>query len=160
MNVGKLEVTVLSDREIVVSRIFDAPPQLVFDAHTKPELVQRWLLGPEGWTMPICEIDFRVGGNYRYVWRKTDTGAEMGMHGEFKEIDAPHRIVHTETFEQDPTGGISINTSTFDDRDGKTAYSIRILFPSNEACKHAVNSGMTRGMEQSYVRLDEMLSAK
>jgi uncharacterized protein YndB with AHSA1/START domain len=157
MNTGKLEVAVLSDREIKVSRIFDAPPEFVFDAHTKPELIQRWLLGPPGWTMPVCEIDFRVGGKFRYVWRAEDGSGEFAISGGFKEIEAPHRIVHTETFSEDPTGGIAIITSVFAEERGKTAFSMNMLFPSKEACVGAVQSGMTSGMEMSYVRLDEML---
>ena len=88
MNTGAskaLQVTTPSDREIAMTRVFNAPRRLVFDAWTKPELVKQWLLGPPGWTMPVCEIDLRVGGRYRFVWRGTD-GAEMGMGGVHKEI--------------------------------------------------------------------------
>jgi uncharacterized protein YndB with AHSA1/START domain len=93
-----LNVTTLSDREILIARAFDAPRSLVFDCMSKPELVKRWLLGPPGWTMPVCEIDFRVGGRYRYVWRHSD-GNEMGMGGVYREIVRPERIVHTERFD-------------------------------------------------------------
>src|SRR5260370_3865932 len=96
---GTLKLTTRGDREIVMTRAFDAPRRLVFDALTKPELVKRWLLGPPGWSMPICEIDLRVGGTYRYVWRNTD-GREMGSGGVFREIVRPERIVATEKFEQ------------------------------------------------------------
>ncbi len=94
-----LKVEAHGDRQIVITRLFDAPRRLVFDAFTKPDLVRRWLLGPPGWSMPICEIDFRVGGRYRYLWRN-ETGTEMGMGGIYKEIFAPERIVATERFEQ------------------------------------------------------------
>src|SRR5882757_3458873 len=95
---GRLEVTTPTDREIVMTRVFSAPRRLVFDALTKPELVRRWLLGPDGWSMPVCEIDLRVGGSLHYVWRHAD-GREMGMHGVFREIAQPDRFVHTEIFD-------------------------------------------------------------
>ena len=91
-NTGALRISTPTDREIVFTRVFDAPRELVFDAMTRPELLKRWLLGPPGWTMPICEIDLRVGGAYRYVWRSAD-GVEMGMGGIHREIVRPERIV-------------------------------------------------------------------
>src|SRR5271167_1955115 len=95
-----LKVTTPSDREIAMTRVFHAPRRLVFDAWTKPELVKQWLLGPPGWTMPVCEIDLRVGGTYRYVWRRDSDGSEMGMGGIFREIVPHERIVSTEVFDQ------------------------------------------------------------
>src|SRR6476620_2015749 len=90
---GKLKITTPSDREIAITRIFDAPRELVFEAMTTPALLQRWLLGPPGWTMPVCEIDLKVGGKYRYVWRNERDGSEMGMGGVFREIVKPQRLV-------------------------------------------------------------------
>jgi len=90
-NTFKIEPS--GEREIVMTRVFDATPDLLFDALTKPELVKRWLLGPPGWSMPVCEIDLKVGGSYRYVWRNED-GREMGMGGKYREIVRPERIVH------------------------------------------------------------------
>src|SRR5438093_5936524 len=95
---GKLQITTPSDRELAMTRVFDAQGRLVFDALTKPDLVRRWLLGPDGWSMPVCEIDLRVGGNLRYLWRHAD-GREMGMRGVFREIVRPERLVHTEVFD-------------------------------------------------------------
>src|SRR3982075_1294051 len=95
-----LKLTTRGDREIVMTRVFDARGALVFDAFTKPELVKRWLLGPPGWSMPVCEIDLRVGGKYRYVWRRDSDGTDMGMGGVYREIVAPERIVATEKFDQ------------------------------------------------------------
>ena len=92
MNTGTLKIAAHGDREIVMTRVFDAPRNLVFDAFTKPELVKRWLLGPPGWTMPVCEIDLKVGGAYRYFWRQSD-GTEMGMRGVYREIIPPERVV-------------------------------------------------------------------
>ena len=91
------KISTPTDREVEIERDFDAPRELVFDAFTKPELVRRWLLGPEGWTMPICESELRVGGNYRYGWRHAD-GKTMGSHGTYKEIVPPERIVYIDTF--------------------------------------------------------------
>ena len=95
---GTLKLTTLGDREIVMTRVFDAPRRLVFDALTKPELVKQWLLGPPGWTMPVCEIDLRVGGAYRYLLRRHSDATEMGMRGVHGEIVVPERLVATEKF--------------------------------------------------------------
>lgn len=95
MSSPTLKVEARGDREIVMTRVFDAPRRLVFDAFTKPELLKRWLTGPPGWTMPVCEIDLRVGGALRYLWRGP-AGEEMGMSGVFREITPPDRIVGTE----------------------------------------------------------------
>src|ERR1700732_127058 len=99
-NTANLKLTTQGDREIVMTRALDAPRRLVFDAFTKPELVKQWLLGPPGWPMPTCEIDLRVGGVYRYVWRCDSDGSEMGMGGVYREIVAPERLVATEKFDQ------------------------------------------------------------
>ena len=98
-NPGNLKLTTRGDREIVITRAFDAPRKLVFDALTKPELIKQWLLGPDGWSMPVCEIDLKVGGKYRYVWRRDKDGTEMGMGGVYREIVAPERVVATEKFD-------------------------------------------------------------
>src|SRR6267143_2888304 len=95
-NVGKLKITTPSDREIAMTRVFDAPRNLVFDAWTKPELLKRWLGVRAGWSLAVCEIDLRVGGAYRYVWRKDSNGTEMGMRGVYREIVRPDRLVSTE----------------------------------------------------------------
>src|SRR6516162_148795 len=94
------KVSTPTDREIQVERAFNAPRELVFDAFTKPELVRQWLLGPDGWTMPVCEIDLRVGGAYRYVWRKESTATQMGMGGVFLEIVRSEKLVTTEQFDE------------------------------------------------------------
>src|SRR5690242_19263272 len=95
-----LKLTTSGDREIVMTRSFDAPRTLVFDAWTRPELLKRWLLGPPGWSMIVCDVDLKVGGAYRYVWRHDDKGTEMGMGGVYREIVAPERIVSTEKFDE------------------------------------------------------------
>lgn len=151
-----LKVSTPGDREILITRSFDAPRTLVFDCHSKPEFVRRWLLGPPGWTMPVCEIDFRVGGRYRYVWRHGD-GREMGMGGEFRDIARPERIVHTELFDQDWTGGETLATTVFTETGGKTHMAITIVYASRQARDGALKSGMTDGMEAGYARLDVLL---
>src|SRR5688500_12760331 len=99
-NTGNLHVATRGDREIVMTRVFNAPRKLVFDALTEPCLVKRWLTGAPGWTMAVCEIDARPGGAYRYVWRGPD-GMEMGMGGVHREVVPPERIVCTQLFDQD-----------------------------------------------------------
>lgn len=151
-----LQVTTPSDREILMTRALDAPRELVWDAFTKPELVKRWLLGPPGWTMPICEIDLRVGGPYRFVWRKED-GAEMGMGGAHREIEKPERLVRTELFDQDWTGGETVATVVFNKHNDRTIVDITVLYASKEARDGALASGMKEGMAAGYDRLEELL---
>lgn len=153
-----LKVSTPSDREVVVTRAFAAPRGMVFDAHTKPELVQRWLLGPPGWTMPVCEIDLRVGGKYRYVWRHAD-GREMGMGGTFKEIVRPSRIVMTQLFDEDWTGGETLVTTGIVEHSGTTTLTITVRYVSREARDAAIKTGMTQGMEAGYQRLEQLLAA-
>jgi uncharacterized protein YndB with AHSA1/START domain len=147
-----------TDREIQVTRDFHAPRQLVFDAFTKPDLVRRWLLGPDGWTMPVCEIDLKVGGSYRYVWRKAGV-KDMGMGGVFREIAAPERIVATEKFDEPWYSGDALGTTEFVDGGDITKIRVTILYESKEARDTAQRSGMEHGMAASYHRLEEHLSA-
>lgn len=156
-----LEVTLPSDREVRVTRMFNAPRKLVWDAHTKPELVQRWMLGPPGWTMPVCEMDVRVGGTYRWRWRSQEDGKEFGFFGEFREVDAPARLVHAESYDPGDVGGAmstepAVIASDFKETGGVTTLVITMLFPSKEARDGAVSTGMTDGMEIGYARLDDM----
>ena len=102
-----------------MTRDFDAPRSLVFEAYTKPELLKRWLFGPDGWSFAVCEIDLKVGGKYRYVWRHED-GREMGMGGVYREIVPPERLVCTELFDEDWTGGEALGTIVLTEKDGKT----------------------------------------
>jgi uncharacterized protein YndB with AHSA1/START domain len=152
---GKLQVATPNDREIVFTREFDAPRTLVFDAFTKPDLVQRWLLGPPGWTMPVCEMDLKVGGNIRYVWRNKD-GSEFGMRGIFHEIARPHRLVNSEIFDEDWTGGETLVTNVFEERNDRTTVTLTVLYSSSEARDGALGTGMTDGMAAGYDRLDEL----
>ncbi len=156
-NTGTLKVTTPTDREIVMTRVFDAPRSLVFEAFTKPELVQRWLLGPDGWSMPVCEIDLRVGGSYRYVWRHAN-GKEMGMSGVYREIVAPERIVSTEKFDDPWYPGEAVGTLVLIEQDGKTTVTQTMVYESREIRDGILKSGMERGVARSYDRLAELLA--
>jgi uncharacterized protein YndB with AHSA1/START domain len=152
-----LKVAAVGDREIVITRAFDAPRRLVWDAHTKPELVKRWLLGPPGWTMPVCEIDLRVGGKYRYVWRNQD-GTEMGMGGVYREIVPPERLVATEAFDQSWYPGEALDTTIFVEDGGKTRITLTVQYESREARDGVLKSPMEEGMAGGYDRLEELLA--
>lgn len=151
-----LDLTMAGDREIVMVRRFQAPRALVFRAFTEPALVSRWLLGPPDWKMPVCEIDLRVDGAFRYVWRHAD-GREMGLSGIFREIVPGERLVHTELFDADWTGGETRVTTSFLEAAGSTTARIAVLYPSREARDAAARSGMETGIDASYARLDEIL---
>jgi uncharacterized protein YndB with AHSA1/START domain len=156
---GQLKVTMPSDREIAMTRVFDAPRTLVFDAHTKPELVKRWLLGPPGWTMPVCEIDLRVGGKYRYVWRRDTDGTQMGMGGVYREVVAPERIVNTERFDEAWYAGEAFNTLVLVERGGRTTLTQTMRYESREARDAVLKSEMESGVAASYDRLAELLAS-
>jgi len=148
-----------SDREIEVTRNFNAPRQLVFDAFTKPELVSRWLLGPPGWTMPVCEIDLKVGGAYRYRWRNEADGQEMGLSGVFREIVSPERLVATERFDEAWYPGDALDTTVFVEDGAITRITITVLYESKAARDTARASGMEHGMAAGYDRLEQLLSS-
>jgi uncharacterized protein YndB with AHSA1/START domain len=151
-----LQITTPSNREIAMTRVFDAPRRLVYDAFTKPELVKQWLLGPPGWSMPVCEIDLRVGGAYRFVWRNTK-GKEMGMGGVYREIVPQERLVSTEVFDEAWYPGESLITTTLIEQGGKTTLTSTILYVSQEARDGVLKSGMESGVAASYDRLAELL---
>lgn len=153
-----LQVTTPTDREIVMTRTFDAPRELVFDALTRPELLKRWFHGPDGWSLEICDIDLRVGGSYRCVWRGPD-GVEMGLSGVHREIVPPERLVRTEVFDEDWTGGETLATAVLTERDGRTTLTTTVLYASKEARDGALASGMEQGVTASYDRLEELLAS-
>ena len=158
MNDGEiLRVTTPADREIVRTRVFDAPRELVFEALTKPGLLQRWLLGPPGWSLPVCEIDLDVGGALRFVWRGPD-GTEMGMSGVYREVAPPERLVHTELFDADWTGGETLVTTVLREQAGRTTLTSTVLYSSWEARDAALRTGMEQGVAASYDRLAELLA--
>jgi uncharacterized protein YndB with AHSA1/START domain len=145
------------DREIVATRTFNAPRDLVFEAFTKPELVQRWMLGSDGWSMPVCTIDFRVGGKGRYEWKSPDGQHGMALSSEFVEIVPPERIVHRESFDGTPTPVEATITSTFVETAGHTTLTMVIRYATAETRDFMLKSGMEQGMALSYRRLEAML---
>ena len=162
MTIDKAQVTTPSDREVKVTRSFKAPRALVYRAYTEPEIVRRWLLGPPGWSMPVCEMDVRVGGKYRWRWRNDQDGSEFGFTGTFREVQPSAKLVHTEAYDPGTVGGgfpgeDALVTVTFADGGGVTTVTSLIDFGSKEARDAAVATGMTDGMEQSYQLLDRVL---
>jgi uncharacterized protein YndB with AHSA1/START domain len=153
---GTLKITTRGDREIVMTRAFDAPRTLVFDALTKPELIRLWLLGPPGWSMPVCEIDLKVGGRYRYVWRHTN-GNEMGMGGIYREIVVPDRLVATEKFDESWYPGEAVCTFLLAEQNGKTTLTQTVLYDSSAAREAVLKSPMESGVSAGYDRLAELL---
>ena len=156
---GSLRVEARDDREIVMTRAFDAPRRLVFEALTRPELLSRWFGVFGGWSMAVCEVDLRVGGPYRYVWHGPD-GVTMGMHGVHREIVPPERLVTTETFDEPWYAGEAVNTWTFAEQDGRTILTASSLFESREARDTALASGMETGVEAGFNNLDTLLASR
>jgi uncharacterized protein YndB with AHSA1/START domain len=157
--IHSVEVSTPTHREIRMTREFDAPRDLVWEAWTTPELVQRWLLGPDGWSFPVCEMDLRVGGAYRWVWRKEKNGTEMSMGGVYREIVPPERLVSTERFDDPWYEGECLVTTTFSEQGGITTVTTDMLFDTQQIRDSVLKTGMETGVERSYQRLDEMLPA-
>jgi uncharacterized protein YndB with AHSA1/START domain len=152
--VGATTFATPSDRELIAARVFDAPRRLVWEAHVNPKHVPQWMIGPDGWTMPVCEIDLRTGGNWHFVWRDA-AGSPMEMRGEYREIVAPDRLVQTEAWGDD--WAETLNTTVLTEQDGKTVVTCTVLYASKEARDRALGTGMKEGWSQSYDRLDAYL---
>ena len=159
MTTADLSVSTPSDREVLMTRLFNAPRELVFEAMNRPELLKRWLSGPPGWSLQHCEVDFRVGGSFRHVWHGPD-GTVMGMGGIYREIARPERIVRTELFDQDWTGGEAIATLVLTEHAGKTELTLTVLYSSREARDGALRSGMKEGVAASYGKLDILFAKR
>jgi uncharacterized protein YndB with AHSA1/START domain len=151
---GVTTYTTPSEREVVITRVVSAPRGVVFEAFTNPRHVPNWLIGPEGWTMPVCEIDLRPGGRWRYVYRKGD-GSEMTMQGSYREVAPPERLVSTESW--GPDWPETVNTMVLAEADGLTTITITVRYPSKEARDAALKTGMKEGMDQGFARLDTLL---
>lgn len=156
-DLATLEITTPSDTEVAITRVFNAPRDLVFDAWTTPELLVRWLGVHDGWTFPVCEVDLRVGGKYRFVWRGPG-GKEMGMGGVYKEIARPTRLISTEKFDEAWYPGEAIDTLTLTERDGRTTSVLTMKLETKEARDGVLRSGMETGLESGYAKLDELLA--
>ena len=156
-NSGTFTVTTPSDREIRMTRLFDAPRALVFEAMTKPEHIRNWWgnLGP-GYSVPVCEVDLRVGGKWRFV-NRTPKGEEAAFYGEYREIDPPGRVVFTEIFEPFPDV-VSVVTSVLTEENGKTRMVATVEYPTREVRDMVIASGMARGAGISYDRLEDVVA--
>src|SRR5258707_12187037 len=155
---GNLIITTPSDRELAMTRVFNAPRRLVYDAWTKPELLKRWLGVFGGWELAVCEIDLKVGGAYRYVWRGPD-GAEMGMRGVYREIVPCERIVCTEVFDQPWYEGEAVDTLTFVEQDGKTTATTTVLYASKAVRDAVLKSPMQQGLAAGYDQPEKILAS-
>lgn len=153
-----MTITTPSDREVAMTRVFDAPRHLVFDAWTRPDLLKRWLGVHNGWVLAVCDIDLKVGGAYRYLWRGPE-GAEMGMGGVYQEIAAPERLVCTERFDQSWYPGGAVVTLLLVERDGKTTLTTTVRYESKEARDAVLKSPMEQGVAAGYDALDRVLAA-
>jgi uncharacterized protein YndB with AHSA1/START domain len=147
----------IRSREVVITRVFDAPRNRVFDALTKPEMIKRWL-GPRGWSLHACDIDLRVGGSYRFVGPGPG-GTEMGWGGVYREVVAPERFSATERFDQPWYPGEALVTYALAEHGGKTTLTCTILYASQEARDTVLKSDMKRGVSESYDRLAELLAS-
>ena len=152
-----LTVSTPNDRDVLVVRTFNAPREMVWTCFNSPEFVSRWMLGPDGWSMPVCEIDSRPGGTFRYVWANAD-GRDLKMTGTFVEVVPPERTVHIENFDEDWAGAPTEVTTLFTEADGVTTVTMTIRFESQDARDAARATGMTDGMETGYARLDALLA--
>ena len=173
-----LEVTPLGELEVVMTRTFDAPRELVFDAWTKPELLQQWLGVHDGWTMPVCGIDLRVGGRYRYEWHpptawpqaepdapdgtspcsEGPAGAPMVVSGAYRKIVVPELIVATERFNDPWYPGEALATHVLTENDGKTTSTITMHYESKEARDIVLASPMESGVSAGFEALDGLLA--
>ena len=153
--VGGLSAALPSDREIRITRSFNAPRQTVWDAHTQPELLKRWLLGPPGWQMPVCDIDLRVGGKYRYEWHINGQMA-MALSGTYRAVDEPAHLADTQMFDDNWTQGPADTDITLVEKDGKTRMTMDIKYASKEARDLALSTPMMEGMEAGYERLESL----
>ena len=156
---GVLSLSAQGDCEIVLTRAFDAPRHLVFDACTQPRLIKQWLGVRDGWSLAVCEVDLRVGGSYRYVWRRESNGTEMGMGGIYQEISPPTRIVSTEKFDQAWYEGEAIGTLDLVEQRGITTITQTLLYESRNTRDAVLKSPMEQGVGASYNRLENVLSS-
>lgn len=153
-----LQLKTEGDRFVVVTRRFNATPERVYQAHVDPKIVQQWMLGPDGWTMPICEMEQRPGGKIHYRWEKDGEGFDLT--GEVVELDPPHRIVHIERMHlPDPTPDNHVVT-TFEPCDGGTLMTMRMTLPDQVTREMMLSTGMEHGMEMSYTRLEREVLAQ
>ncbi|MCB9184931.1 MAG: SRPBCC domain-containing protein [Flavobacteriales bacterium] len=155
----KVKVKAKGDREFVITRRFQAPRELVFDAMTKPALIKKWLNGPPGWSMTACKVDLRVGGKFRYVW-KNQSGQGMALGGVYKEIKRPERLVNTELFDDPWYEGDALSTTVLTEKNGVTLMTITARYESKKVRDGILASPMEGGLEFSYQQLEELVTAQ
>jgi uncharacterized protein YndB with AHSA1/START domain len=156
--IGALSIDTQGDREIVITRPFNAKRPLVWDALTKPELMKQWLGVFGGWTLPVCEVDLKAGGGYRYVWRHAD-GNQMGLRGTFREVIAPERTVSTERFDEAWYPGEALITQTLAESNGKTVLTMTLRYESTAARDGVFTGPMATGLAASFDALAKMVGA-
>lgn len=154
-----MQLITRGEREIVITRVFNAPRRLVFDAFTRPELLKRWLFGPPGWSMVVCEVDLRVGGTYRYQWQ-FQGGEKMGMRGVFREVNPPERLVSTEKFDEPWYPGEGVGTVVLTEQNGKTTLTQTLQYESREARDAVLRTPMEQGLAMGYDRLAAMVESE
>jgi uncharacterized protein YndB with AHSA1/START domain len=153
-----LQITTPSDEEIRITRSFDAPRMMVWDAYTRPELVKRWLGAMPGWRWAECEMDVREGGRYRWLWRGPE-GAEMGLAGVYREVVPGERLVSTERYDQQWYEGEAVGTVVFTEAQGRTTLVTTLRYGSKQIRDAVLQSPMATGMEMSFASLDELLAS-
>ena len=155
---SKLTLKTEGDTHVVVTRRFEAPPKSVYRAHTEPQLLKKWLLGPDGWTMPVCISEAKPGGKIRYEW-SDGKGAGFHLTGEYVELNPYSRIVHVERMHlPDPTPDNHVETRFEVNGDG-TLMTMRMTLPDKQTREAMLATGMDQGMEASYARMEEMLQS-
>ena len=161
MSTAAVKITTPTECEILITRTFNAPRELVWQTLSDPELLKKWLFGPPGWTMTVCEEDQRPGGTFRWAWSGPDE-AEMVMSGVYREISPPERVVRTEKFEFGcaPQAGEQVATLVLTEQNDKTLLTLSIIYPSKEARDGALASGMDKGLEAGYARLETILAER
>lgn len=153
----KLTVIAKNDLEIVITRVFDAPREIVFQAHGQPEMLKRWMLGPPSWEMTDCEIERRANGSYRWAWRH-ENGQTMSIHGVIREWTPPARFVSTQVMKDMKCE--TLVTHEFAERDGKATLTMTTRYPSRQMRDAALQREMEHGVALSYDRLDEVLRSR
>ena len=155
-----VNISTPTDLEILITRSFNAPRDLVWEAMSRPELIKQWLFGPPGWTMTVCD-DLRVGGQFKWAWSGPD-GMEMAMHGVYRDVTPPERIVRTEMFDFgcEAQSGEQLATMVLTEIFATTKLTLTVVYPSKEARDGALASGMEKGVAAGYDRLEEILAAR
>jgi uncharacterized protein YndB with AHSA1/START domain len=150
-----IKIQKIGELEIEITRSFDAPRQMVFDCFIKPELLRKWMIGPDGWSFTECKVDLRVRGKFRFVWQNTE-GLKMGVSGVYKEVRSPEKLVHTELVEPGPANAETVATLSLEEMNGKTFMRNSVRYQSNSLRDAAWNHNLEEGMAFGYHRLETL----